>query len=188
MSTTLILSLTIISLLALAIFLTVSLLKSRSQRLAYENKYSGIIEVDKEIQRLRTKFNEEGKTYNDQLLELSNKLGKLKVKYTKAAEVYDNLVHDSSLLKDDLEIAEFGIYEAYYDFDTSERFKEEIKKIKERQKYLIKEKRAIIGGDGWTVNGSIQKGKVMINRQKKLMLRAFNGECNGFISTEMDTF
>ena len=138
MSTTLILSLIIISLIAIVIYLTTTLLKSRNKWQAYEKKYSGIIEVDHEIQRRRTKFNEEDKTYKAQLLELSDKLGKLKVKYTKAAEIYDNLIHDSNLLKDDLAIAEFGIYESYYDFNTSERFKEEIKKIKKDRSILSK--------------------------------------------------
>lgn len=183
MTTTVILSLVIVLLIAVIVFLLLNFMKSRNKNLGYEKKYGGIISIDEEIQKNQEKFSKEKKALNDQISDLKSRLGKMKVKYAKATEAYDKLVHDSNLLKDDLEIAEFGIYETHYDFDTSERFKDEIKKIKERQKILIKEKRAIVGGDGWTVNGNVQKGKVMINRQKKLMLRAFNGECNGFISS-----
>lgn len=118
----------------------------------------------------------------NQIDELKGSLKSLKEKYQNAGKVYEELNHQNNLLKDNLEIGEFGIYEPHFDYETSELFKEEIKDVREDQKELIRDKVAVLGGDGWTVNDSVQKGRTMINKQKKLMLRAFNGECDGFIS------
>lgn len=147
-----------------------------------EYQYSGIIDVDQEINKRKNEFSETADILQKQIDELRDSLGKLKEKYQTASNVYDDLSHQNNLLKDNLEIAEFGIYEPHFDYETSDIFKEKIKETREEQKLLIKDKDAVLGGEGWTVNDSIQKGRTMINRQKKLMLRAFNGECDNFIS------
>jgi hypothetical protein len=147
-----------------------------------ESKYSGIIDVNEEINERKKIFAETENNLQKQLDELRDSLGKLKEKYQTASKVYDNLSHQNNLLQDNLEIAEYGIYEPHFDYETSEIFKEKIKDVREEQKLLIQDKYAVLGGEGWTVNNSIKKGRTMINRQKKLMLRAFNGECDNFIS------
>jgi hypothetical protein len=47
---------------------------------------------------------------------------------------------------------------------------------------LIKDKRAAVCSIEWTVNGSKSEGKKQINQTLKLMLRAFNGECDAAVS------
>lgn len=148
----------------------------------YERQYSGIINIDKEIEKRKSYFAETETGLQNQIDELRKSLSALKEKYQIASDVYDKLSHQNNLLKDNLEIAEFGIYEPHFGYETSEIFKEKIKEIREEQKQLIKDGAAVLGGEGWTVNDSVQKGRTMINRQKKLMLRAFNGECDSFIS------
>ena len=147
-----------------------------------ESQYSGIIDIDEEINKRKNEFSETENNFQKQLDELQISLGNLKEKYQSASEIYDDLSHQNNLLKDNLDISEFGIYEPHFDYETSEIFKEKIKEVREEQKLIIKDKYAVLGGEGWTVNNSIQKGRTMINRQKKLMLRAFNGECDNFIS------
>ncbi len=166
----------------LIILLGYFLLKLRNENKSLESKYSGIIKIDEEIEQRKNEFAESEKGLKDQIDELKKSLSTLKDKYQKASNVYDELSHQNNLLKDNLEIAEFGIYEPHFDFETSEIFKEKINEIRAEQKQLIKDGYAVRGGEGWTVNGSVQKGRTMINKQKKLMLRAFNGECDSFIS------
>ncbi|MGL1936695.1 MAG: DUF4041 domain-containing protein [Fibrobacterales bacterium] len=106
----------------------------------------------------------------------------LKYNYSNAMDVYAKLKKESDVLQDNLDISAYGIYEPHFDFDTSDRFKDEIKNVREKLKGLIKVDKAVDGGEGWTVNGSQSEGKQMVKRNKKVILRAFNGECDSFIS------
>ena len=74
-------------------------------------------------------------------------------------------------------LQEFSLYEPLYDFTNSEDYKSELDKIRSAQKEMIQDGTAVLGGEGWTVNGSVAKGRKMVNDTKKLLLRAFNGEC-----------
>ena len=150
----------------------------------YQIKYQGIDDVDNEINQRRNKFKGTIYTYEAEIKALDNEKYKiktsidtLKLDYEKGQGIYNDLVHQQNLLKEDLDIAEFGVYEPQFDFETSGVFKLKIQEIREEQKQLIKKDKAVLGGKGWEVNGSIVKGRTMIKKQKKLMLRAFNGEC-----------
>ena len=77
-----------------------------------------------------------------------------------------------------MEFISFGIYKPHFDFEDSERYKAKIKENIDKQKELIRAKRAAYCGTEWTVSGSKSEGRKMINRQIKLMIRAFNGECD----------
>lgn len=147
----------------------------------YETEYQGIIDVDTEIERRKNEFKSQETTLQSQISELQKSFNELKAKYHKATEIYNDLDRQNKLLQDDLEIADFGVYEPQFDYETSEIFKTKIKEVREEQKQLIKTDYAVLGGENWTVNGSAREGKKMINKQKKLMLRAFNGETDSFI-------
>ena len=73
-------------------------------------------------------------------------------------------------------IAAFGVYEPHFDFGESERYKKNIKKVRARQKEMVSAKAATIFPGTITLDGSISKGRAMMNRQTRLTLRAFNGE------------
>ncbi|MFH1533182.1 MAG: DUF4041 domain-containing protein [Pseudomonadota bacterium] len=85
-------------------------------------------------------------------------------------------------LRDSVEIQSFGLYEPQFDFDTSERYKDEIRENLERQKEMIRDKSAAACFAEWVVEGSRVKGRQMEQKQLKLMLRAFNGECDAAIA------
>ena len=61
-------------------------------------------------------------------------------------------------------------------------YKEELAKIRSKQKELIKNKTAVSGATEWTVNGSASKGKKMVSDTQKLLLRAFNTECDELVA------
>ena len=54
-------------------------------------------------------------------------------------------------------------------------------KIRQAQKDLIKDKKAVLGSTDWTVNDSKAKGRKMVSDTQKLLLRAFNNECDDLI-------
>lgn len=75
----------------------------------------------------------------------------------------------------------FGMYTPHYGYATSDEYKEKIKEIRDKQKLAIKNGRAVVGNENWTVNGSSTKGKKMVHDMQKLLLRAYNAECDDAI-------
>ncbi len=76
----------------------------------------------------------------------------------------------------------FGFYKPQYDFINSEEYKSQLDEIRQKQKEMIKNKTATTGFTSWTVNGSESQGRTMVNNMQKLLLRAFNGECDETIA------
>ena len=64
------------------------------------------------------------------------------------------------------------------DSDTSEEYKQNILFIRDRQKSMIKSGTAVCGGENIMWNNSLSQGQAMVKKEKKLILRAFNGECD----------
>jgi hypothetical protein len=93
------------------------------------------------------------------------------------------LKHQNELYIESLDLAEYGVYEPHFDFDVSEWYKVEVESVREEQKKMIKTGVAVFGGETITWNGSLAQGQAMVKREKKLMLRAFNGECDSFITS-----
>lgn len=85
-------------------------------------------------------------------------------------------------MDDEILVQEFGLYTPQYDFASALDYKEELTKIRQVQKDLIKEKAAVLGNTEWTVNNSKAKGKKMVSDTQKLLLRAFNTECDDLIN------
>lgn len=77
---------------------------------------------------------------------------------------------------------EFGLYEPKYDFANSDLYKDKLKDLRDRQKVLIKNKLAATGNMSWTVNNNAAKGRKMVSDMQKLLVRAFNSECDEVIS------
>ena len=85
-------------------------------------------------------------------------------------------------MDDEILVQEFGLYEPKYDFSNALGYKEKLDEIRTKQKSLIKDKLAVSGVTDWTVNGSAAKGKKMVSDTQKLLLRAFNTECDELVS------
>lgn len=81
-------------------------------------------------------------------------------------------------LREEVEIQSFGFYEREFDFDDSEAYKFAIRETKDEQKDLVRSDRAAVCTTEWRVGNNLREGQKMIKRTLKLMLRAFNGECD----------
>lgn len=81
-------------------------------------------------------------------------------------------------LDEQLYFEEFGLYKPKFDFVNSDQYKQQISQIREKEKILIKSQRAVTGFSNWQVNGSTSQGRKMVNDTQKLLLRAFNNECD----------
>jgi hypothetical protein len=89
----------------------------------------------------------------------------------------DLIVTDEEIL-----VQSYGLYSPKFEFVTSEKYRAEIEKIRMGQKDLIKNDDAATGNINWTVNGSAAQGKKMVKDMQKLLLRAFNSECDELVS------
>ena len=119
---------------------------------------------------------------NSKVAELETKKERLEKEIDKRTSKIDALKKEAVFFEDAITFQEFGLYTPRYDFVTSEEYKEELDRIRDAQKKLIKNDKAIIGATTWTVNGSKSKGNKMIADMKKLFLRAFNSDCEDVIS------
>ena len=85
-------------------------------------------------------------------------------------------------LVDDISFQEFGIYSPSYVFANSDLYKAELTRIRDEQKKCIKDDTACTGSTSWSVNGNEAKGRAMVKDMKKLLLRAFNVECDDIVA------
>jgi hypothetical protein len=86
------------------------------------------------------------------------------------------------LIDEEAEMQSFGIFRSRFDYDHSDKYREAMKQCVKDQKAMVKEKEACVCATTWTVEGSEAKGRTMINRNIKLMLRAVSGECDAIIA------
>lgn len=169
----------------------------------YEEKYAKVIDIEAECEKFRTDLEvqkmEIEKESQRKLDELETKKGasiseksriedeikSLRADYKNKKTTYDALTKQIAIFSEDIELIELGFYEPQFDYDTSESFKDEIKKCKERQKALLRDKSssgAIYCYRDWTVDGSRAEGKKMTNKSIRLTARAFNNECEAAIA------
>lgn len=75
----------------------------------------------------------------------------------------------------------FGLYTPHYEFMKADDYRAKLLEIRAQQKDMVKSKTAVSGSTTWTVNGSESKGKKMVSDMQKLLLRAFNSECDDVV-------
>lgn len=153
-----------------------SQLDNANSRIGALEKYEAIINVQNEVERILSEC-------SDKEAAIEQKIDKLQVKYKDGYAIYSALYKQIRMFNESVELSEYGVYQPHFKFEASESYKEAILGVREAQKIMVKAKLAVVGGDNITWNGSIRAGRAMVNREKKLMLRAFNGECDSFTAS-----
>jgi Domain of unknown function (DUF4041)/T5orf172 domain len=106
----------------------------------------------------------------------------LSSEYQSALARYQELKKEISIAEDSLDDMSFGIYKPHFTFKTTEEYKAKIEELRVRQREVVRGGGAAQCSIGWTVNNSKTEGKRMIRLHSKLLLRAFNGECEAAIA------
>ncbi|WP_233898210.1 DUF4041 domain-containing protein [Tenacibaculum piscium] len=170
---------------------TIKLLENKLER------YSKITDVENEIKQLQEKFEADCKNQIEKLnirdKEIQLKKNKLHFReeifnnnYKQATLKFSKLKKEIDFYQTDLDAISVGIQKPIYKFDTAEQYKEELVKIRNQQKIAIKNNSAtnyeipVLFGKKTATN--IEKAKKSAELQAKLMLKAFNEECNTLIS------
>ena len=139
------------------------------------NKKDKVWEVKSAIKTAEQEFKQKEEEYNKKLYELELKISNKEM-------VVDELGDEIIELRDEVLLQSFALYRPQYDFVNSARYKLELDEIRGQQKAMIKAGTAALGSTDWTVNNDARKGKKMVNDMKKLLLRAFNSECEFIVS------
>lgn len=85
-------------------------------------------------------------------------------------------------LEEEAVLRSYGFYKPIYNFSSSEKYEQRLDAIRERQKAMLKDKKAAYCNIEWEVNGSKVEGRKQTQRTLKLMLRAFNGEADACVA------
>lgn len=146
--------------------------------------------IDGEARDRRAKLDQEYLTakgeyerrFNEGVADLGRQRDTLSQDYAKAKETYDLLRRELALLEENREDVSFGIYKPHYDFDSSDHYRAALDAIRAKQKDLLRADQAATCKVNWEVGGSKREGARMQKQYLKLMLRAFNGECDAAVA------
>lgn len=138
----------------------------------------------KEIERLKAQLTPDQLELVDieqKLISAKSELSKLEKEISNEKSNLSKIKEQIIETKDEVLLQSFGLYEPIYSFDSADEYKKELAEIRTAQKDFIKEKSAVTGASNWTLNGSAAQGRKMISDMQKLLLRAFNAECDSAI-------
>lgn len=175
-------TITVIILAVVAAGLLFLFIKKRQELDNFKSQYKDIIDVDRAVA-----------AKNDELKDIAQSIDTLKENYNKQNEqlkqdyiakrsIYQNLLNEISIVEENLENISYGLYKPHFDYQTSEEYKQKLEEIWDKEKEIIKSAKATYCPTEWSVSGSKAEGRKMVKHQAKLMLRAFNGECDSAIS------
>ena len=119
------------------------------------------------------------KKESDPISEREKLIRKLDEEFLEKKKFYDEEILQ---LNDELLYQDFGVYEPKYNCLTSEEYSEKIKNVRAEQKQKIKDKVALDYNDAWTLDGSRVKGRALNNDNMKMVLLAFNSQCDTLIN------
>jgi len=171
------------------------------------SKYAPIDNAEEEAERIRKRSSElqdQSKKMADtivakgqaklKLLEqeaerILQSLSSLEMKRESTQNELDFINQAIALKSDDIHLLEVGYFEAGYEFEDLSAYEAALRRIREEQIQMLR----LDGSDGERsaaafcsetirFNESVAQGRSMIKKILKLMLRAFNGECDSYIA------
>lgn len=149
-------------------------------------------EMQQEINRLRAMLSPQATT----VIDLQRQIDELNATKFRIQEDCSNLQQQANTLsaqcrqieeqivifQEEMTIQEYGIYKPIYEFANSDLYKDELENVRNQQKAMVKSGTAAGGNLNWTLNGNQKDGKKMVTDFQKLLIRAFNSECDSIIS------
>lgn len=138
----------------------------------------------KEIQRLRATLSPEHVELADlrgAIEEAKKELETISVQRQHEQHKLDTLRAQLVETDDELSLQSFGVYKPRYDLMRADEYRARLLEIRAQQKEMIKAKTAVTGLTNWTVNNNAAQGRKMVSDMQKLLLRAFNSECDDVI-------
>lgn len=107
---------------------------------------------------------------------------RLEAEYEAGLARLNLLKHEVGSLEENLDDLSFGVYKPHFSFDTSEEYKVALERARNQQRVLIRDGSATDCRVEWTIGGDRKEGVRMQKQYLKLMLRAFNAECDAAVA------
>lgn len=163
------------------------LLQEANARLVQENTRLSelLLPEHKEIDALNSKINNLKETLfslDRNINENKNIIDTLNKTISELNQEIKEKKNQLSVFDVDIDAQEYGLYKPTFEFANSDLYKDRLKELRDKQKECIKNDSAAFGSTNWTVDGSQAKGRAMVKDNKKLLLRAFNVECDDIVS------
>lgn len=160
---------------------------------AFYQRFKNIIDIEEAHAHLSKLFNMERARAKSTMLDLKHKHDQmLKAHEVNKAKLHDEterIVHTIESLQKELdELTEhrhlqvFGFYKTRYEFDAADGYKRKLDEIRKMQQSLLIDHKAAICHTESPLLGSNKDGKKMVTDTMKLVLRAFNGECDAAVA------
>ncbi len=144
-----------------------------------EIKFKHLIELEKNEESLRSNVAK----LSSKLDDLNNKIKQMEADKEELESQINSIKEDLSIFEPKHSLINLGfIEEPTYLFETSDRFKEEIKIIREEQNNLIKENKCIEIPDDIAVTSDSKYANKILKGQADLMIKAFNIECDNLMA------
>ena len=134
--------------------------------------------LKQQISNLQSTIANLDKTINNN----NDKIGNLNTQISKLDQEILDKRKQLAVFEVDINALDYGLYKPTFEFANSDLYKEELKKLRDKQKQCIKNDNAAFGNTNWQVNGSAAQGRTMVNNYKNLLLRAFNVECDDIVA------
>ena len=141
-----------------------SLLKARTKLKGYRARFGPAIDLEEEVTKLQSQ------------------LESIAVQHGKAASEFQELRTKLGLATEAADLAEYGYRRPKDLYEDSVECNTRLIAVRQKQKEMLKDKKAAVCDTEWSVEGSKAKGRKMTTRYLRLQLRAFNGECDALIS------
>ena len=160
----------------------------------FYQRFKNIIDIEEAHAHLSKLFNMERARAKSTMLDLKRKHDQMFKAHEnnkkQLNEETERIVHTINSLQEELDqltenvhLQEVGYYKARYTFENSEKYKRKLDEIKSTQKTLLNEGKAVNCYTELTTSGNGNKeGKKFVHDSVKLVLRAFNGECDAAIA------
>lgn len=145
-------------------------------------RYAPIIDVDAKLASVKDQLVRARRELEQFTGDSQRKRAQLTQEYEQARFTYEALKREVSLLEENLEDISFGLYRPHFTFQTSEEHKRRLETLRDTERQLIRDDRAALCSVKWTVGGSAREGARMAKQNTKLLLRAFNGECDAALA------
>ncbi len=167
---------------AIIILLVSLLVISWLRNYGLRKKYASIIDFDSECSKVKKNIDVLISERDKMNQEFLVKKEKLTLDYSNAHAIYDKLQKEIAVLEESVDMMEMGVYKPHFDFETSDIYRSNLEALREKEKDVIRSGDAAKCDVEWMVGGSKVEGRKLSQQAQKLMLRAFNGECDASLA------
>jgi uncharacterized protein YdbL (DUF1318 family) len=166
---------------------------ARAQIATLEERFRPVVDADAEGQRIVNEAKAERVRITQELADTRDRLTQNISALADQQEIQqqeqrglqkriNELQAEFAALDEQANLQSFGFYKPKFDFVTSVEYQQKLEHTRIAQKNLITAGTAATCSTEWTVNGSVVEGRKNTAQYLKLILRAFNGECDAAIA------